>query len=72
VPHYRSRDDCHCKIRARKQRTDVGKFSFLNRTIADWNQLLEEVIGFSRVKVHISSKRVRNVITKEGRGREVK
>jgi hypothetical protein len=30
------------------------------------------VIGFPPVKVHIFSKRVRNVLTKEGRGREVK
>ena len=27
------------KIRTRKQRTDVDKFSFANRTIRNWNQL---------------------------------
>jgi hypothetical protein len=32
MPHYLSRDDHHWKIRARKQRTDVGKFSFVIRT----------------------------------------
>jgi hypothetical protein len=53
VPHYLSRGDHYWKIRARKQRTDVGKFSFVNRTIADWNQLPEGVIGFSPAKIHI-------------------
>ena len=36
-----SRVDHNCKIRARKQRTDVGKYSFVNRTITEWNQLTE-------------------------------
>jgi hypothetical protein len=72
VPHYLSRSDHYWKIRPRKQRTDVGKFSFVNRTNADWNQLPEEVIGFSAVKIHIFSKRVRRVITWEGKESEVK
>ena len=38
-PTYFSRGDHRHKINTRKQRTDVGKFSFLNRTIDDWNQL---------------------------------
>jgi hypothetical protein len=49
--------------RARKIRTDVGKFSFVNRTIADWNQLPEGVIGTSAVKTHIFRKRVRKAIS---------
>ena len=32
-PCYLNRDDHDGKIRARKQRTDIGKYSFLNRTI---------------------------------------
>jgi hypothetical protein len=72
VLNYRSRDDHHCKISVRKQRTTVGKFSFVNRTIADWNQLPEGVVGFSPVTVHIFSKRARNMITKEGKGSGVK
>jgi len=32
-PCYLSRDDHDGKIRARKQRTDIGKYSFVNRTI---------------------------------------
>jgi hypothetical protein len=54
------------KIRARKQRTAVGKFSFVNRTIMDWNQLSEGVIGFSPVKINIFSKRVWKMTTREG------
>jgi hypothetical protein len=53
VPYYMSRVD-HCwQIRSRKIRTDVRKFSFVNRTIADWNELPEGAIGASFVKTHI-------------------
>jgi hypothetical protein len=45
APSYLSRVDHNWKIRARKQRPDVGKFSFVNRTIIDWNQLSEGEIG---------------------------
>jgi hypothetical protein len=38
APSYLSRVDHNWKIRTRKQRTDVGKFSFVSRTITDWNQ----------------------------------
>jgi hypothetical protein len=38
-PCYLSRVDHNRKIRTRKQRTDVGKYSFVNRTIQNWNQL---------------------------------
>jgi hypothetical protein len=39
----------------------VGKLSFVNRTIADWNRLPERTIGISPVKTHIFRKRVREV-----------
>jgi hypothetical protein len=56
----------HCwKIRARMIRTDVGKFSFVNRTIAEWNQLPEGAIGTSPVKTHTFTKRVRKVKIRE-------
>jgi hypothetical protein len=42
-------------------RTDVGKFSFVNRAIADWNRLSEEAIGTSLVKTHIFRKSVKKV-----------
>lgn len=38
-PDYFNRFDHKYKIRTRIQRTDVGKFSFVNRTIVDWNDL---------------------------------
>jgi hypothetical protein len=61
APYYWSRVD-HCwKIRSRKIRTYVGKFSFVNRTIADWNRLPEGAIGTSLVKTHAFRKRVRKV-----------
>ena len=44
-PSYLSRADHKWKIKARKQRTDIGKYSFVNRTILDWNQLSENEIG---------------------------
>jgi hypothetical protein len=61
APYYWSRVD-HCwKRRSRKIRTDVGKFSFVNRTISDWNRLPERAIGTSLVKTHIFRKRVSKV-----------
>jgi hypothetical protein len=33
------------KIRSRKQRTDIGKYSFVNRTIQLWGQLPEDASG---------------------------
>ena len=44
-PHYLSRVDHERKTRSRRQRTDIGKYSFVNRTTQNWNQLPEEVLG---------------------------
>ena len=33
------------KIRNRRQRTDIGKYSFINRTIRLWNRLPAEILG---------------------------
>jgi hypothetical protein len=61
APYYLSRVD-HCwKIRPRKIRTDVGKFSIVNRTNADFNWLPERAIGTSLVKTHVFRKRVKKV-----------
>jgi hypothetical protein len=38
---YLSRVDHNRKIRSRKQKTDIGKYSFVNRSIQLWNQLPE-------------------------------
>jgi len=45
--HYLSRVDHERKIRSRRQRTDIRKYSFVNRTIQHWNQLPAEVLEFS-------------------------
>jgi hypothetical protein len=35
-------------------RTGVGKISFVNRTMAEWNQLPEGAIGISQLKrIHL-------------------
>ena len=44
-PYYLSRVDHVRKIRDRKQRTDIRKYSFVNRTIKNWNQLPAEALG---------------------------
>ena len=67
VPSYLSRVDHKWKIRARRQRTDVRKYSFVNRTIADRNRLPEEVIRDSHGKLHIFRKMIRKVLTSEGK-----
>jgi hypothetical protein len=41
-PCYLNRDYHDRKIMTRKQRTDIGKYSFVNRTIKLWNNLPEE------------------------------
>jgi len=61
APNYLSKFDNHWKIGARKQRTDIGKYSFVNRSITDWNQLPEGVIGTFHGKTHIFKTRVRKV-----------
>ena len=33
------------KIRDRKQRMDIRKYTFVNRTIKNWNQLPAEALG---------------------------
>ena len=38
-PHYLRRADHKHKIRSRRQKTDIGKYLFVNRTTEDWNQL---------------------------------
>jgi hypothetical protein len=43
-PCYLSRDDHDRKIRSRKQRTDIGKHYFVNRTIRLWNNLPAEAL----------------------------
>jgi hypothetical protein len=67
APSYLSSVDHHSKIRVRKQRTDIWKYSFVNRSITDWNLLPEGAIGTSHGKTHIFKTRVRKVKTSEGK-----
>jgi len=60
-PHYLSRVDHERKIRNRRQRTDMGKYSFVSRTIQHWNQLPTEVLGILPCKPITFKKRVRKL-----------
>ena len=44
-PNYLSGINHDSKIRNRRQRTDIGKYSFVNRTIRLWNRLPAEILG---------------------------
>ena len=61
-PCYLGRDNHNWKIRTRKRRTDVGKYSFVNRTIKSSNQLPAGLPN------HLASfrKRVKIVVTRKG------
>jgi hypothetical protein len=50
------------KIRDRKQRTDIGKDSFVNRTIKNWNQLPAEALETYPCKSKVFRNRVRKEI----------
>jgi hypothetical protein len=68
VPYYLSRVDHFWKIRVRMIKTDVRKFSFVNRTITEWNQLPEGATGISLLKrIHLG----RGVGKKKNQGSEV-
>jgi hypothetical protein len=59
-----SMGDNHKKIRSRKQRKDIGKYSFVNRTIQLWNQLPEDALGTFSCKPNSFKISVRKVINK--------
>ena len=65
-PSYLSRDNRNWKIRTRKQRTDVGKYSFINRTIKSWNQLPAGLLASFPCKLNTLRKRVKNIVTSKG------
>jgi hypothetical protein len=65
-PCYLSRGDHNRKIRTRKERTEVGKYSFVNRTITSWNQLPPSLLASFPCKLNTFRKRVRNVVTRKG------
>jgi len=57
-----SRLDHDRKIRDRKERTDIGKYFFVDRTIKKWNQLTAEALGAFPRKPKIFRQRVRKAI----------
>jgi hypothetical protein len=61
-----SRDDHNRKIRTRKQRTDVGKYSFVNRTIKNWNQVGADLLAPFPCKLSTFRERVKKVVTSKG------
>jgi len=61
-PNYLSRVDHERKIRNRKQRTDIGKYSFVNRTIRLWNRLSAEILGTLPCKPTAFRKKGRKVV----------
>ena len=68
APSYLSRIDHYWKIKARKQRIDIRKYSVVNRSITDWNKLPEvAAIGTSHGKTHIFKARVRKAKTSDGK-----
>jgi hypothetical protein len=64
TPCYLRRGDRGKKIRSRKQRTDIGKYSFVNKTIQLWNQLPEDALVTLSCKPSSFRKRVTKVINK--------
>jgi hypothetical protein len=65
-PYYLSRDDHNRKIRTRKQRTDVGKYLFVNRTTKNWNQLPADLLASFPCKLITFRKRVKMIVTSKG------
>jgi hypothetical protein len=59
-----SRVDHDRKIRSRKQKTDIGKYSFVNKTIQLWNHLPADALGSLPSKSINFRKRVRKIINK--------
>jgi len=62
-PHYLSRVDHDWNIRNRRQGTDIGKYSFVNRTIQLWNKLPMNALGTFPFKQGSFRKKVRKVIS---------
>ena len=64
---YLCRADHYWKIIARKQRTDIRKYSFVKRFITDLNHLTEGAVEASNGNKHIFKPKFRKVITSEGK-----
>ena len=62
-PCYLTRDGHNRKIRTRKQRRDVGKYSFVNKAIKSRTQLPAGLLASFHCKLNTFRKRVKNVVT---------
>ena len=69
---YLSRDDHDRNIRDRKQRTDIGKYSFVTSTIKHWRQLPAEALTTFPCGLHIFWKRVGKVNISDVKWRNLK
>jgi hypothetical protein len=69
-PCYLSRGDHDKKIRSRKQRTDIGKYSFVNRTIQLWNHLPANAFGSPTWKPSNFWKKIRKTMRQNEGGME--
>jgi hypothetical protein len=65
-PCYLGEDDQNRKIKTRKQRTVVDKYSFVNRTIKSWNQLPASLLASFTYILNSFRKRDKNVVTSQG------
>jgi len=68
-PCYLSRDNHNQKINTSKKkerRRDVGKYSFVNRTIKSWTQLPAGLLASFPRKLNTFRKKVKNVVTGKG------
>jgi hypothetical protein len=61
-PCYLSRVDHDRKIRSRRQRTDIGKDSFVSRIMQLWNKLPADGLGTLSCKPCNIRKKVRKAI----------
>jgi len=68
--YYLSRLDHVRKIRDRKQRMDIGKYFFVDRTIKNWNQLTAEALGSFSRNPKICRQRFRKAIINRVKWRE--
>ncbi|KAJ4433412.1 hypothetical protein ANN_15671 [Periplaneta americana] len=61
TPSYLVRADHIRKFKCRKQRTDVAKFSFVNRIIVDWNSLPAAIFQRGPLKINTFKERLRRL-----------
>jgi len=69
-PYYLSRVDHVQIIRDRKQRTAIRKYSFVNRTIKNWNQPPTEALRTFPCKPNIFKKERRKARINVVKGKE--